>query len=132
MLCTSDSSREQDDVQGVRLFDEERWPGYAGVYRLLREQPRSIDLQPCARTYHYKRRYLDKRRYLGEKLTAEGGEVDFDVMTELIFADSQAFEAWMAELAKPGVGIRIVEDEEKFLNRARTRAYVIEERITRE
>jgi hypothetical protein len=38
----------------------------------------------------------------------------------------------MAELAKPGVGARIVADEEKFLNRARTRAYVIEERVTRE
>jgi hypothetical protein len=75
----------------------------------------------------YKRRYL-----VGEKLTAEGGEVDFDVMTELVFADRGAFDAWMAELAKPGVGARIVEDEEKFLNRARTRAYVIEERVTRE
>jgi uncharacterized protein (TIGR02118 family) len=73
------------------------------------------------------------RRYLvGERLTAEGGEVDFDVMTELVFADRQAFDAWMAELAKPGVGARIVEDEEKFLNRARTRAYVIEEHVTRE
>lgn len=43
----------------------------------------------------YKRRYL-----VGERLTAEGGEVDFDVMTELVFADRLAFEAWMAELAK--------------------------------
>jgi hypothetical protein len=53
-------------------------------------------------------------------------------MTELVFANRQAFDAWMAELAKPGVGARIVEDEEKFLNRARMRAYVIEERVTRE
>ena len=75
----------------------------------------------------YKRRYL-----VGERLTAEGGEVDFDVMTELVFADRRGFDIWMAELAKPGVGARIVEDEEKFLNRARTRAYVIEERLTRE
>jgi hypothetical protein len=74
----------------------------------------------------YKRRYL-----VGERLTAEGGTVDFDVMTELVFADRHAFEAWMVELAKPGVGVRIVADEEKFLNRVRTRAYVIEERVTR-
>ncbi len=73
-----------------------------------------------------------KRTYLGERLTAEGGQVDFDVMTELVFADRRAFDAWMAELAKPGVGARIVQDEEKFLNRARTRAYVVEERVTRE
>ena len=75
----------------------------------------------------YKRRYL-----VGERLTTDGGEVDFDVMTELVFADRSAFDAWMAELAKPGIGSRIVEDEEKFLNRARTRAYVIEERATRD
>jgi len=30
----------------------------------------------------YKRRYM-----VGERLTADGGEVDFDVMTELVFAD---------------------------------------------
>jgi EthD domain len=41
--------------------------------------------------------------------------VDFDVMTELVFADRQAFEALMGELAEPGVGARVVEDEEKFL-----------------
>jgi hypothetical protein len=75
----------------------------------------------------YKRRYL-----VGERLTAEGGDVDFDVMTELVFADRHSFETWMAELGKPGVGARIVADEETFLNRARTRAYVIEERVTRE
>jgi EthD domain len=86
------------------------------------------DLQLGARSYR-----LQARRYLvGERLTTEGGEVDFDVMTELVFSDRRAFDAWMAELAKPGVGTRIVEDEEKFLNRARTRAYVIEERTTRE
>jgi uncharacterized protein (TIGR02118 family) len=75
----------------------------------------------------YKRRYL-----VGERLTAEGGEVDFDVMTELVFADRHEFDAWMAELAKPEVGARVVADEQKFLNRARTRAYVIDERVTRE
>ena len=74
----------------------------------------------------YKRRYL-----IGERLTAEGGAVDFDVMTELVFTDRNAFDGWMATLAKPGAGARVVADEEKFLNRARTRAYVIEERVTR-
>ena len=73
----------------------------------------------------YKRRYLT-----GERLTTEGGEVDFDVMTELIFADRNVFDDWMAALAKPGVGARIVADEERFLNRTRTRAYVVEEHVT--
>jgi EthD domain-containing protein len=76
----------------------------------------------------YKRRYLTP----DDRLTIEGGEIDFDVMTELVFADRSAFEAWMAQLAKPEVGARIVADEEKFLDRSRTRAYVIEERVARE
>jgi hypothetical protein len=37
----------------------------------------------------------------------------------------------MAQLAKPEVGARIVADEEKFLDRTRTQAYVIEEHVTR-
>jgi hypothetical protein len=53
-------------------------------------------------------------------------------MTELVFEDRNAFKAWMAQLAKPEVGARIVADEEKFLDRSRTRAYVIEERVARE
>jgi hypothetical protein len=41
-------------------------------------------------------------------------------MTELIFADRSCFEAWMAELAKPEVGARIVADEENsWIVRAR-------------
>jgi EthD domain len=71
-----------------------------------------------------------KRRYKGGRLTSEGGDVDFDAMTELIFSNRNAFDEWMAALAKPGVGARIVADEEKFLNRTRTRAYVVEERVT--
>jgi len=38
----------------------------------------------------------------------------------------------MAELAKPGIGVPVAADEEKFLNRARTWAYVVEERATSE
>ena len=76
----------------------------------------------------YKRRYLAPN----DRLTSEGGEVDFHVMTELVFANRSDFEAWMAELAKPEVGARIVADEEKFLDRTRTRAYVIDERVKRE
>ena len=75
---------------------------------------------------------LYKRRYVVERLTSGDGEVDFDVTTELGFADRHAFDEWMAELAKPAVGARVVADEERFLNRARTRAYVVEERVTRE
>jgi EthD domain len=73
-----------------------------------------------------------KRRYLmpGEKLTNEGGVVDFDVVTEQGFTDRAAFLAWMFQLAGPGVGEQVAADEARFLDRSRTRAYVVEEHVT--
>ncbi len=71
----------------------------------------------------YKRRYVRR----GEKLTTEGGAVDFDVITELAFTDREAFQAWMAQLLASG---KVAADEAKFLNRSKTRAYVVEEHVT--
>jgi uncharacterized protein (TIGR02118 family) len=74
----------------------------------------------------YKRRYVVR----GDELTQEGGTVDFDVMTELGFLDRAAFLAWMAQLSGPEAGPQVAADEAKFLNRSRTRAYVVDERVT--
>jgi uncharacterized protein (TIGR02118 family) len=74
----------------------------------------------------YKRRYVMR----GEELTKEGGAVDFDVVTELAFPDQAAFLAWMAQLSGPGAGDQVAADEAMFLDRSRTRAYVIEEHVT--
>jgi uncharacterized protein (TIGR02118 family) len=74
----------------------------------------------------YKRRYLMR----DEKLTTGGGEVDFDVMTELVFPDLPAFLAWMARLSGPEAGEQVAADEAKFLDRSRTKAYVVEEHVT--
>jgi hypothetical protein len=76
----------------------------------------------------YKPRYLVR----DEKLTKEGGAVDFDVMTELEFPDRAAFLAWMTQLSGPGAGEQVAADEAKFLDRSRTRAYVVEEHVTSE
>jgi uncharacterized protein (TIGR02118 family) len=74
----------------------------------------------------YKRRYLVR----GEELTKQGGAVDFDVMTELEFPHRAAFLAWMAQLSGPGAGEQVAADEARFLDRSRTRAYVVEEHVT--
>jgi uncharacterized protein (TIGR02118 family) len=74
----------------------------------------------------YKRRYVVR----GGELTKEGGAVDFDVVTELGFPDQAAFLAWTARLSGPGAGEQVAADEAMFLNRSRTRAYVVEERLT--
>jgi uncharacterized protein (TIGR02118 family) len=78
---------------------------------------RSLSLTPIV----YKRRYL---------VRGEGGAVDFDVVTELGFPDRAAFVAWMAQLSGPGAGEQVAADEAKFLDRSRTRAYVVEEHVT--
>jgi hypothetical protein len=74
----------------------------------------------------YKRNYLLR----GDALNKEDNAIDFDVVTELVFPDRAAYLAWRAELSKPGSGEQVVADEEKFLDRSRTRACVIEECAT--
>ena len=72
-----------------------------------------------------------KRRYLcGEKLTSDGGAIDFDVVTELAFADRESFLKWMESLSASNTGGQVAADEAKFLDRSRTRAYVVEEYVT--
>jgi uncharacterized protein (TIGR02118 family) len=60
----------------------------------------------------------------GEELTQEGGAVDFDVMAELGFPDQAAFLAWMAQLSGPEAGSP--QTRRSFLDRSRTRAYVVD------
>lgn len=73
----------------------------------------------------YKRRYLNHDK----KLTDSGGSVDFDAVTELVFPDEAAFLAWMGKIAAPGNADRVAADEAMFLDRSRTRAYVVDESV---
>ena len=70
----------------------------------------------------YKRNYIRR----GDTFNIEGNEISFDCMTELVFADRDDLSAWMASL---GVD-EISRDEENFIDRAATRAYVVDERST--
>jgi hypothetical protein len=74
----------------------------------------------------YKRNYLLR----GNELNKEENAIDFDVVTELVFPDRTAYLVWRAQLSKPGSGEQVVADEEKFLDRSRTRACIIEEHVT--
>ncbi|WP_438009694.1 EthD domain-containing protein [Sorangium sp. So ce321] len=74
----------------------------------------------------YKRNYLVR----GDELNQEDAAIDFDVVTELVFPDRAAYLAWAALIFAPGSGELVVADELKFLERSRTRAYVVEERVT--
>jgi EthD domain len=70
----------------------------------------------------YKRNYLVR----DDELNREDATIGFDVVTELGFDDRAAFLAWMEQLSVDEIGA----DEATFLDRSRTRAYVIEEHTT--
>jgi EthD domain-containing protein len=76
----------------------------------------------------YKRSYLVR----GDALNLDDGSIDFDVVTELVFADRDAYLAWTAAVFRPGAGEQVVADEARFLDRARTRAFVVDEFVTAE
>ncbi|SFR91611.1 nuclear transport factor 2 family protein [Sphingomonas jatrophae] len=56
-----------------------------------------------------------------------GAAIDFDVVTELYFADRTAYDAFVARNAEPEVARLIAEDEENVFDRAATRMMVVEE-----
>jgi uncharacterized protein (TIGR02118 family) len=70
----------------------------------------------------YKRNYLVR----GDEFNREEDTIDFDVITELVFPDRAGFIEWVERLSVDAIAT----DEERFLDRSRTRAYVIEEHVT--
>lgn len=53
---------------------------------------------------------------------------DFDVVTELWFADRAAYDGAMAVATREDVAARIAADEANFLDRSGTRMFLVEER----
>jgi hypothetical protein len=74
----------------------------------------------------YKRNYLVK----GDEFNREDDTIDFDVVTELVFPDRAAYQAWSAAVGTGAAGRQVAADESTFLDQSRTRAYVIDERVT--
>jgi hypothetical protein len=70
----------------------------------------------------YKRNYLVFNR--------EDDTIDFDVVTELVFPDRAASTAWSEAVGTGTAGEQVAADEFTFIDRPRTRAYVIDERVT--
>ena len=73
---------------------------------------------------------LYKRNYLlrGDEFNIEDEAIAFDVVTEIAFRDRDSYLAWRAHLAEAGSAV--ADDEKRFLDRSRTRAYVVEECVT--
>lgn len=65
----------------------------------------------------YKRNYLVR----GDAANLESPAIDFDVVTEMVWEDRSGFDNWITTLGVP----EIAEDEARFLDRGKTKAYVI-------
>lgn len=74
----------------------------------------------------YKRHYLQR----GDALNIGEEGVDFDVVTEQVFADRSAFRCWIDAVSAGNAGERVAADEARFLDRSRTRACVVSDYVT--
>jgi len=72
----------------------------------------------------YRRSYPNVVRIEGREAD---GEPEFDVVTEVWFADRSAYDAFGTAMLDPANRAAIVEDEARFVDRAATRIMVVEE-----
>ena len=89
-----------------------------------RHVPLILSLAPAPEVY--RRHYVNR----GDALNLRDDALGFDVITELGFADRDAFLAWIGALSAGEAGERVAEDEARFLDRSRTRSAVMEDRVT--
>lgn len=54
--------------------------------------------------------------------------IDFDVVTEMWFADRAGYDAFLARSADPEVASAIAQDEENVFDRSATRMFLVDER----
>ena len=67
------------------------------------------------------------RNYLPET-DERGFPADFDVLTHMKFSDEAARSAWLSAVLAAGSGV--AEDEARFLDRTRTRSWIVEEHVS--
>jgi hypothetical protein len=68
-----------------------------------------------------------KRNFIVHDDTAASRD-EVDIITELVFPDRHAYEGWVSAMYAPDSGV--AEDEARFLDRSKTRSYVVEEHST--
>jgi uncharacterized protein (TIGR02118 family) len=73
----------------------------------------------------YRRNFIE---LTGAFLYPGASPVDFDVVTELWFADRAAYDIFIARATEPDIAREIAEDEENLFDRATMRMVVVEER----
>ena len=88
--------------------------------------PLILSLFPQIRTY--RRNFAD---FTSAYVYEDAAPFDFDIVTEIIFESREAYEAMAALSADPEIADRIARDEENFLDRGKTRMFVVQEHESR-
>jgi hypothetical protein len=77
----------------------------------------------------YRRNFIDLE---GAFIYPGATAPDFDVITELWYADRAAYEEAIAMFTdNPDIAARIGADEENFLDRSKTRMFIVEEHVSK-
>ena len=77
----------------------------------------------------YRRNYRmeDTEHHAPHGDPARTNDAVFDVMTEITYESEAMYRATMALLADPGIGKRVAEDEDRFMDRASMRVHLVDE-----
>ena len=80
--------------------------------------------------YIFRRNYLsfDDPMFAFDGRGGSGDDLDFDVITEVVFSTREEAEALMAVVAKPEVFAKIQADEANFVEPGRARSFVVQVR----
>lgn len=73
----------------------------------------------------YRRNYIDHSKTIA---ATDGSFSDCDVITELWFTDQAAYQNFIFKVIETQVGDMIAADEEEFLDRGKSRHFVVKER----
>lgn len=61
----------------------------------------------------------------GDEMSRNDDRIDFDVVTELVFASREDMQAWRGRLLGTDGGQTLAEDEARFLDRSSTRMILV-------
>ena len=74
----------------------------------------------------YRRNYVDR----DGAFASAAAPIDFDVVTEIHFADRAAYDRFLAKAGEADIARQIAEDEGNFLDRSATRMFTVEQRAS--
>jgi hypothetical protein len=96
-------------------------------YYETKHAPLAVKLFPFFSDY---RRNYFRRGELHDFVTPDVVEVNFDVVTEMTFESEEGYKRMVDAYADPAVAKQIADDEEKFIDRTKTRAIRVYEEVT--